>query len=362
MSIWYIYPVFKHVSFTAIAERHIKELKKKFWVETLDESAIPFFSFSTRPTVLLHPYFYPLQKYEKVIQRFCLHVDGLIGVDVADSNRISDYAVRLTNYADALIVPSNFSKNAYINSGVKKPVHVIPHGVDDDWLNIAKQDASLIPNLELAKRRGYKLLLSFMMHSEYRKGYDLLDKIYTRVRKERSNVRLLIKAVDGLWLADKNTEDRLIVSSKGWFSENELMTIFDNCDLYLLTSRGGGFEHPPLQGLARGLPMIGAKGGSWEDYMPSWAGVDSKPSGVVLEGNPIHTGTGVEIDVGKAVDKVLYMLDNLDDFKAKTGEYANTVIRENFTWSKIGEKLIKLVRDVEINASLRITLQQSKRP
>jgi len=35
MVLWYIYPMFKHVSFAVISQEHIAQLKKKFWVESL---------------------------------------------------------------------------------------------------------------------------------------------------------------------------------------------------------------------------------------------------------------------------------------------------------------------------------------
>ena len=46
-------------------------------------------------------------------------------------------------------------------------------------------------------------------------------------------------------------------------NEEQQRELFDQADLFLLTSRGGGFEHPGLMALARGVPTIAAKGGAW---------------------------------------------------------------------------------------------------
>jgi glycosyltransferase involved in cell wall biosynthesis len=348
MSVWYIYPVFKHVSWTSIADEHVNYLRQHIPVNALNEGVLPLLGLSTRPKILVQPYFYPFQRWENILKTKLSRINALIGIDVADSNRITEYAVRLTEYADAMVVPSEFARRAYVESGVRKPVHVLPHGVSEGWLRgevpNTFSDKVFTDSLDKIRGKGYRLMLSYVMHSEYRKGYDLLREIYARVRRERADCRLVLKACDGVWLCDESADERTTLISHRWLEDYDKMRLFDVCDLYLLTSRGGGFEHPPLEGLARGLPMIGAKGGSWEDYMPPWAGVDSEPSGVVLEGNPIHCGIGVQLKVDKAVDKVLHMLDNIDDYKAKAREYANTVIREKFTWDVIGKELLDIIK------------------
>jgi len=338
--IFYAYPLFKRVSFNEIAEKHVEQLKKYFRVECIDEHALPFLGGILRPFILLQPYFYPFQNYEKQLTRKLGKWKGIIGIDVADSNRISQYAVRLTSYANAMIVPSTFARNSYVNSGVKKPVYVVPHGVDDEWITHEKTMPSTFKYLEYIKRvKGKKVIVSFIVHSEYRKGLDLLIEIYNRLRRERKDVILAIKDAFGV----KIVEDKEKRIHNRWLTQQEKMELFDLSDLYLLTSRGGGFEHPPLEAIARGVPAIGAEGGAWQDYMCKWMLVPSKPSGIVLAGNPIHVGIGVEMIIEKAVNKAHEILDNLDEYKAKTREYANTVIKEKFTWTRVGLLLKKVV-------------------
>ncbi|MEM2260000.1 MAG: glycosyltransferase [Candidatus Methanomethylicaceae archaeon] len=347
MSVWYIYPIFKHFSFSIIGDKHIKYLKNYLHLQSLDENIIPYLDFKTKPKIILHPYFYPLQKFEKIIQKWDKKTDGIIGIDIADSDKLTDYAVKLTEYANALIVPSNFSKNTFLNSGVKKPVFVVPHGVEDEWIDAPKIQIDLfdtpLKKLLEEKAKGKKLLLSFILHSDYRKGLDLLHTIFFNVKKERKDVALVFKGCDGVHFFDNPPNMSITLTNKGWLSESEKMKLFDICDIYLLTSRGGGFELPALEGLTRGLPVIGAKDGSWEDFLPDWCLVESKPSNVVLAGNPIHCGKGVEMIIEKAIDKTLYILDNLDDYQQKIREHINNVIRNNFTWKIIAKKLADII-------------------
>jgi glycosyltransferase involved in cell wall biosynthesis len=351
-SIWYVYPFWHYVSFGTIAEKHVEQLKKYLYIETIDELAFPYIQVSSNPLILMHPYFYPLQKHEKKIKSIMDRIRGIIGIDVADSNHITDYAVRLTEYAKALIVPSNFSRNAYINSGVKKDIWVVPHGVNEYWIDKKKQKAVFFDSLEkLKKRRNLKLILAYILHSPYRKGLDLLLQIYQKLINEYNNVLLVTKTARGVGyflesLEYKGGELETSMDGKvymGWLSEQQQMELMDLCDLFLLTSRGGGFEHPALLALARGMPVVGAKGGAWEEFLPKWALVKSRESDYVLANNPIHNGKGVEMDIDEAVDKIVDILNNYDKYKEKVREHIDKVIREKFTWEKIGLKLKDII-------------------
>jgi hypothetical protein len=88
---------------------------------------------------------------------------------------------------------------------------------------------------------------------------------------------------------------------------------------------------------------IGARGGAWEDYLPQWLLVDSHESGQILPANPIHDGTGVEMDIDKAVDKLHEILDNIDEYKQKLRKHIDDRIRAEFIWPKIGIKLKEVV-------------------
>jgi glycosyltransferase involved in cell wall biosynthesis len=300
----------------------------------------------------MQPYFYMMQKWEKKIAQNLNRMKGMIGVDVADGDHITDYAVRLTEHATALIVPSEFSRRAYINSGVKKAVHVLPHGCDPEWIEAKKLEPSTFHHLaKLKETRNLKLILSWILHSPYRKGLDLLLEYYEALLKEYNDVLLVVKTGQGVGYFPETIENvggqlEYHMEGKvmmGWLNEKEKQELYDLCDIYFLSSRGGGFEHPPLEALARGEIVLGAKGGAWEDYLPDWALIPSHRSGRVLENNPIHDGCGVELEIDKAVDKTIEILNNIDEYKEKVKEHIETKIKNQFTWPIIGEKLKDIV-------------------
>jgi len=352
-SIWYVYPMFKHVSFNIISEKHCDLLSQYFRVDRIDELAFPFIQIITHPLILMQPYFYPLQKFESKIARNLRKIHGTIGVDVADGDHITKYAVKLTNYATAMIVPSKFSKRAYVNSGVKRPVHVVPHGIEREWIETEKQKPATFHHLaKLKETRNLKLILSWILHSPRRKGLDLLLQYYQALIKEYNDILLVVKTAQGVGYFPETVEWRggqLEYHMDGkvlikWLNEREKIELFDLCDLYFLSSRGGAFEHPPLEALTRGEIVLGAKGGAWEDFLPDWALIPSRKSGQVLPNNPIHNGCGVELLVDKAIDKTIEIFNNLDEYRARVREHITHVIKEKFLWEKIGLQLKNVVQ------------------
>jgi len=344
--IWYVYPMHHVVSFQLVAKRHIEQLRKKFKVQEIAEKGFTSILPYTNPLVIVHPLLYIAgQDYEHFIYQRSF-IDKLIGVEVADSDRVSDLAVNITNIADALIVPSTFSKKAYESSGTKIPIYVVPHGLSQEYYRPPRQleRAELKLLQKIKSQKKYIFLLFFLWHSSHRKGADLVYRVFNNLNKERDNVVLVLKSSSlsigqGLMFDEHKT---ILIS--GWLSDQEVVDLYDLCDIYLLFSRGGGFEINGLEALARGLITLGAEYGAWTDYLPKEFQLPVARWVKVFPDNPYHIGMGAEIDVEKTTDKLIEIIDNIDEWKEKARIYSK-YIRENYSWDKVGEKLIKVVEN-----------------
>jgi glycosyltransferase involved in cell wall biosynthesis len=350
--IYYIYPRTKLVSFKAIAEKHVQYLKKYYRVKVADEGSfhiIYTLNYNLRQTpILLQPCFYSLGMYKRSLLVKFGEPQGLIGIDVADSDHISKEGIEMVNMLSALIVPSQFSRTSYLNSGVATPVYAIPHGVDEYWFTTPKKTPFSFKRIsDFKEKHGLKMLTCWILHSPYRKGLDLLIKLFNNLIRERKDIALTVRAQGQLKIFTKPIEDESLRTPFtipiGWLTEQQKMELFDICDMYMLTSRGGGFEHPPFEAMTRGEIVIGAKGGAWDDYIPEWGLIQSHKSGQVLPGNPIHDGLGVEMEIDKAVERTTEILNNMDEYRAKLREHINTHVRPNFTWDKIADKIKNVI-------------------
>jgi len=131
----YVHPIRHVVSFELVARKHIEYIRKLRLADVVevDEDAFPEAEIDLSIPLVVHPLFYIALKYSSKLMHIAEHGCKVIGIDVADSDALSKTAVNIANMCSAVIVPSNFSREVYIKSGVKTPVHVVPHGVDLEW-------------------------------------------------------------------------------------------------------------------------------------------------------------------------------------------------------------------------------------
>ncbi|RLG73868.1 MAG: hypothetical protein DRO23_08030 [Thermoprotei archaeon] len=361
--IWYVYPIGKRVSFRYVAEDYVNMLRKYFHVQVVFErtflNIIPY----SNPLVIIHPYFYPIDFLEhriestipdavkKRLQYFKNRVGWMVGVDVADSDRMGSKAVEYANICDAFIVNSEWSRRAYVRSGVRVPVYVVPHVLKPEFYREPRTPTHDLLNYlyRLKKAKKVKYLLFFLWHSGWRKGSDLVYKAVKRVQKKRKDVILLVKIAD---IIDESLGNLLKLGTilvRGWFDTDTLVDLYDLADVVLLFSRGGSFELNGLEAIARGKPIVAPKGGAWEEYIPD----KCKPLFLAkarkwvspLPGNTIHSGLGPEIDPVDASKKILELLDSLEDIKP-TLEKASKYVREKYSYQSVESKLISAIHKI----------------
>jgi glycosyltransferase involved in cell wall biosynthesis len=343
--IWYVYPIYKKISFNVISSNHIKHLKgnsrdikkQNIEIQEIDWSELTTVSFDNDTGVLLHPILYPFgspSQFGQYARSFSRLLDSkckIGGFDVSDSDKVSKFSVEILNKLDLIMVPSNWSRNAYINSGVKSSVEVLPHGIPDEFLddNIVNTFNSDIINLRKRKENGDILILYFMLHSPYRKGADLVTEVMKRIQNKFKNVYLVVKSpgvlarecpgINGTGLRD-------------WMSTNDIKTLYDSCDICICPSRGGGFELNALEAVSRGLPTLVPNGGCFLDYIDYLAPIDLNNKVIKLfTGNQIHTGNGFEIDIDDFERKLVDVISNLEEYKIQFRKNAIDV-RNKLSW------------------------------
>ena len=212
-SIVYCYPQWHTVSFTLVAKKHVEQLRKYTKVYEWDETTIPDIYVLTPFALIVHPVFGAVWRWLRQTSWIEPSLDAaldtlsgrlhkfekVVGFEVADSDAVSELAIKLIEPVDELAVPSEWSRQSYLRSGCKKPVHVVPHGLDREWYTTPPLQPSEIGNQALQMLHRYKLdhgkkLLTFWLwHSPERKGYPEVKQFYEKLRKERSDVALVVK-------------------------------------------------------------------------------------------------------------------------------------------------------------------------
>ena len=345
MKLTYMYPMRKRVSFTLIAKKHIAQLRKR-GVEVVEADIHSFTPRQLSPLTLVHPVFYPLidspQSYRTIIR----HADCLVGFDVCDTDKISPLAAYVANLFDLILVPTSWCKQVYQRSGVISRVDVLPHGVDEVFLREPREPKD--PDVKKIHEMKGRKILFFLWHSGFRKGADVVAEAFARLVKEFNDVYLIVKIAQ-LWdpLLQYMFHLPNVVIFNKWLSDEDLVDLYDACDIVVCPSRGGGFELNALEGLARGKIVIVSQWGAFDDYAKECLRVASKSTIDLFLGDhiakTIHCGKGVDPDPVDLYNKLKLVLGLYDSFKAKF-ERLSIIVKRAFTWDAIGERLFKMLK------------------
>jgi len=341
-------------SFRKVAKEHIRELRHRGIVQInqvfeLHHNLVHFRSNNDVPYLnnvcVVHPFFstHPaaidlLKRRHKVIS--CC--------EVADTTRISEeYVKRINNpHVKAIFLPSTFAVSSFVNSGVDaEKVYLLPHGLNEVY---SKPTPKIIFNKKLEEiRKDNRIkILSFFLHSWFRKGMDVAFEALNRLAK-KYDFLYVIKTV-------KHTHEPYNLSWKypnvnikvidDWIGEEELVYLFDSCDVFLSPQRGGSFEIPPLEALSRGLPTVLTGWGCVLDYATKYKSaylIRYTDYQKILHGG--HVGVGVNPDVNHATSLIQYILDNLDYCKS-IAEKETEKIRQEYRWSKTIDIMLDVLK------------------
>ncbi len=351
--IYYVYPQHHDVSFKFVALQYISMLRSQYIVREIPELNYYMFTPYHYPISIVHPFFYSMYQWREFeysfFDQYRAKLHALIGVEVADSDRIAKQWIDITNdYADALIVNSAWSYNAYARSGIKIPVHVVYHAYDpalEKDVNFSHVDKEIQYIKRLKDERKFKLVFISLWHSDYRKGADLFHEIALRLQKERDDVYFLVKSA----IPRTDFHDLRMFNVTGMIPFSDMVALYKIAAVYLLPSRGGSFELNCLESLVAGVPCVATIGGAWEEFYDNNTRhllVKARDYPIVLQGNKIHVGHGVEMDPDCAFEKVLTVLDNVGEEKEKVRKSAD-YLREKFSYDAVRSQLLSVIKKYE---------------
>jgi len=347
-TLYYFYPQYQEVTWKLIAQQHIKRLRAYSSLVEHDINILRGLHWTGGKAILIHPVFYtilgarwpPRAGWEVVLSRLKATSTVLGGFELADSDRISESAVRVTNEFDLVIVPSRFAFKAFKRSGVYATVEVLPHGVPEPFLedNCEVRSAYLKRLEEFKDDRDALFILFHIAHSGYRKGADLLAEAIKPILESYDNVYLVLKRLSGLdpYLGMLRTLKTLEVDVM--LTWDEMRELYDLVDVCVVPSRGGGFELPALEAISRGVPTLVTAKGCFEDYIKYAIPVKVARKVKVFEDNPIHVGYGFEVSVNDLRKKLETVIRKLDSFKRRFRRYSLEV-RESYSWDRVVERL-----------------------
>jgi len=255
----------------------------------------------------------------------------------------------------AIITPSKWSKKGFIQAGFNSDkVFVVPHGIDLEKFPVIDEGKRLSYRKNFSFRKTDFVLLS-VGSMTYNKGIDVLIIAYALLKQKYNNIKLILKDQSNLYnlsgsavvkevkqskygylLNEACLSDLFIVSSN--LSIDQLHGLYGSSDCYVSPYRAEGFNLPPLEAAASGVPIVVTRGGSTDDYFDPLVGsqIDSKLVRTTSNKSPHYH---LEPNLESLVFEITQIIDGKRDCGGVMGsEY----VHNNYSWNNITKKLVAL--------------------
>jgi glycosyltransferase involved in cell wall biosynthesis len=251
-----------------------------------------------------------------------------------------------------IITPSNWSRQGFLASGFRESaVEVVSHGIDPASFYSVESELRDLYREVIGLAPGEFALL-FVGSLTTNKGFDLLLQAYCKLKPDFPGLRLVVKYQYNLYGISADDWINLLAgnaSSNGFdakycddiikipdnFDIDSMRALYNACDAYVSPYKGEGFNLPPLEAAACGLPIIVTGGGSTDDYFDPIMGLQIRAKRVQENHN-----LGLEPDLDSLVESIEAIMSTPNRWG---GLEASRKVHRDFNWAKVTDQLVQVL-------------------
>jgi len=251
-----------------------------------------------------------------------------------------------------IVTPSAWSKEGFIRYGFSSEnVIVVPHGVDTELYKPVDTDVRLEFRRKLGVSDAEVVFLSVGAMTPG-KGIDLLLQAFARLASKHPEAKLLLKDQRNLYgigaaeviskfiEKDRSNEavlgedilKRIVIIDQN-LNLQQLALLYAASDCYVSPYRAEGFNLPPLEAAACGVPIIVTNGGSTDEYA-------MKEFSIKIESVKQTTSTGnyLEVELDSLQEAMRAVITG--KFKIDKGA-VHRQVTTLFSWGRVVNQLVQ---------------------
>lgn len=288
--------------------------------------------------------------------------------------------VRLCNkHPDEIWVPSSHNRNVFRESGVKKPIYLIPLGINEDMyretseLGIINDTTCFVNVLGRPVEAGVnKFHFITLFGWSYRKGTDILIKSFVKEFNDDDDVVLIICSRfngspaphcqdvikrDVLRYAEQIRGNKYpqILLYPHIIPEDSMPSTYRMGHTFVHFSRGEGFSLPQIEAAACGLPIISCNNTGMSEYLTDDNAYLVKTNEKEMGSQEMHWITTFyhgqlfpklgEEQIEQARRHMRFVLNNYGEALNKANKF-RTQIFDKYTWQKTAERVAKRLKEI----------------
>jgi len=264
-----------------------------------------------------------------------------VGYSMLEVTGIPADWVEQANALDEIWVPSEFNRETFASSGVTKPIHVMPLGVDVNYFH---------PYIKARRIQDRFVFMSVFEWGE-RKAPEVLLQAYNQEFSSCDDVLLLLKVIntDPAVNIERHVEamrlraDRapVVIVLNQNIPSYQMGSIYCSSDCFVLPTRGEGWGMPTLEAMACGLPTISTHWSAQTEFFNEDVGypINLKRLIPAVAKCPYYKGfEWADPDVDHLASLMRHVYENPKEARAK-GLRASVWARDKWTWLHAAERI-----------------------
>ena len=196
---------------------------------------------------------------------------------VGETGSVHPHLVDKCNRMDRICVPTRYVRDAFVDSGVKRPVDVVMHGVDVEFYSPSESSHSLpggrgfnflAVGTHVERKNIKHLVRAFLEEFGGHEDVALFLLLRPEYHTSQNNVVLDFTEWEREW--DRNSAPIMLWT--GYLSREHLRDFYAHADAYVMPSNEG-FGLTLLEAMACGTPAIGLDHGGVVDFLNEENGI-----------------------------------------------------------------------------------------